>query len=111
MSALYKMTYGGGVGFGHGAIFIGNGQVLGIDIGDIWYEGKYWEENGQVRMQANMTAKSPDAVLVTGRHLSAGETIPIDATWPLDMEPDELHQISVAGRPVNVTLEKIGDIG
>lgn len=110
MSALYKMTYGGEASTGQGAIFIGNGKILGIDIGDIWYEGEYWEENGSVRMQAKMTAKSPGAILVTGRCLSVGETIPIDATWPVEMEPGELHQISVAGRPVNLTLQKIGDI-
>lgn len=110
MSALYRMQYAGSTGNGAGAIFIGNGQILGIDIGDIRYRGKYYEEDGKMRLKGQMTAHALGARLVTGDPLAPGQSLPIDAEWPVDAKPDEIRHVTVGGRHVAVTFEKIGDI-
>ena len=110
MSALYKMTYAGGVGNGDGAIFIGNGQILGIDIGDLRYRGKYYEQGDKMRLEGQLTAPTQGGRLVTGDFLPPGKSLPIQAEWPVDAKPDEIRHATVGGRQVAVTFEKIGDI-
>ena len=41
MSALYQMRYQGVAGNGHGAMYIGKGVVVGIDISGARYNGTY----------------------------------------------------------------------
>ena len=110
MSALYKMKYAGSVDNGAGAIFIGNGQILGIDIGDLRYRGKYREEGSKMRLEGQLTAPKQGGRLVTGDFLPPGEALPIYAEWPVDAMPDEIRYATVGGRQIAVTFEKIGDI-
>lgn len=110
MSALYKMKYAGSVEKGDGAIFIGNGQILGIDMADIRYRGKYYEEDGKIRLKGQLTASPLGARLVTGDVLPPGQSLPVDAEWPVDSQPGDIRHVTVGGRQVAVTFEKIGDI-
>ena len=42
--ALYSVRYVGEQGHGYGATYIGNGQILGIVLGDIVLRGTYSEK-------------------------------------------------------------------
>lgn len=109
MSALYAMRYLGGTGVGMGAIFIGKGIILGVDVSNGRYNGTYTEEGD--RLQASLTLSMPTGgVLVTGDQVPPGTEIPLTADWPKDFANGQAQQIIVSGNPVEVTFEKIGDV-
>lgn len=110
MSALYAMRYLGQSGVGMGAIYIGKGVIVGVDVANGRYSGTYKEEGGKVKVTAKLSAPPGGAVLVTGAQLPAGQSIPLTADWPANFPDGSTHQIMVMGRPVQVTFEKIGDI-
>lgn len=110
MSALYVMRYMGESSVGAGALYIGKSVILGVDTGDIRYNGTYTENAGRLRLQVTMTASANGSTLVTGDTLSAGQSLQIAADWPEDFANGAAQQILVGGRQVQVTFEKIGDI-
>lgn len=107
--ALYAMTYAGKADVGGGAIFIGNGKVSGIDTGNIRYRGTYSEEGGRLKLNA-MLSTPTGATLVTGDQLPPGTKLQLIADWPANFEDGEQLQITVGGKPVTVSFEKIDDI-
>ena len=114
MKALYAMQYAGQESAGVGALYVGDGFVLGVDIGGCRYEGSYTESGGRLRGQATMSA--PDngtATLVTGQELEPGQSILLEVDWPFvdgELADGEPRALSVAGLEVLVTFEKVGDI-
>lgn len=109
MSALYAMQYLGQSGVGIGAVYIGKNMIVGADAGGGRYSGTYTEAND--RLQAEITLSMPNGgILVTGMQVPSGTEIPIRADWPLDFANGQAQQVLVAGTPVNVAFEKIGDI-
>lgn len=110
MSALYAMRYLGQSGVGMGAIYIGKGVIVGIDVMNGHYSGTYKEEGGRVKATATLSAPPGGAVLVTGAQLPAGQSIPLTADWPANFADGSAQQIIVLGRPVQVTFEKIGNV-
>ena len=114
MKALYAMQYAGHESAGAGALYVGDGFVLGVDIGGCRYEGSYTESGGRLRGRATISAPhSGTATLVTGQVLQPGQSIPLDVDWPLvdgELADGETRALSVAGREVLVTFEKVGDI-
>lgn len=110
MSALYVMKYAGQADAGGGAVYIGRGKVLGVDITGIKYDGSYTEGAG--RMKGTVTLISPPggASLVTGLQLSGGQKIPLTIDWPSNFASGQPQQLGVAGRSVSVKFEKIGDV-
>lgn len=110
MSALYIMRYGGIDGSGGGTLYIGNGKILGADVGLCRYAGTYEENGGVINGKATVTALKPDTPLVTGITLQANMSLPIEATLPVDFDTGELHTVFVAGQMVQVSFEKLGDI-
>lgn len=109
MSALYTMRYLGGVGIGMGAIYVGKGTVVGVDVTGGRYKGNYTDSNG--RLKGTVTATFPSgAQLVTGMSVPPGGAIQLALDWPVNFANGQAQQVSVSGRPVQVTLEKIGDI-
>lgn len=109
MSALYAMRYLGRSDVGAGAIYIGRGKIVGIDIGGARYDGTYTEGAGRMKARVNMHVPA-GVVLVTGQQIPQPTTIPLAADWPLTFADGTAQQIMVAGLPVSVTFEKIGDI-
>jgi hypothetical protein len=109
MSALYKIRYLGSTGVGFGVLYIGRGKIIGIDVTNTRYTGSYVDEGG--RMKGNLTlAPLVDAVLVTGKQVSPGTTIPITIDFPSNFADGRPQKVSVGGLPVAVTFEKIGDV-
>lgn len=109
MSALYAMRYLGQTGAGAGAIYIGKGKIAGMDVGGGRYEGTYTESAGRLKGSATLSAPL-GATLVTGQQLQPGTKIPLSVDWPASFADGAAQPISVAGRAVQVTFEKISDI-
>lgn len=109
MSALFAMRYVGQSGLGAGAVVIGNGKIVGIDGANGRYHGSYTEQNGRMRGTVNLSIPG-GGILVTGQQLPDGQQIQFAADWPVNLADGKPRQLTVAGRTVAVTFEKIGDI-
>ena len=109
MSAFYKMTYVGTSDSGHGALYIGKGVVVGIDIGDIRYHGTYTVNEGHLHLDVAMTAKV-DGQLVTGQPLPAGKSFRVTGSVPENFADGRTYEVLVEGRKVLVVFEKIGNV-
>ena len=110
MSALYAMNFVGAQGFGIGAVYVGKGQVVGIDSGNARYHGSYTEGGGRLKGSISLTAGGPGVRLVTGQILPVGQSVQLTIDWPTNFATGQPQNVSVAGQPVQVTLEKIGDV-
>lgn len=110
MSALYVMRYLGQSGVGFGSLYIGRGVVVGADAGNGRYKGTYTEAGGQLKGTVMLSASAGGAILVTGQQLPPGQSIPIQIDLPADFASGAAQTVNVAGAPVQVTFEKIGDV-
>ena len=110
MSALYAMRYLGQTGStGAGAVYIGRGKIVGLDVGNGRYHGTYSEAGGRIKGSATLSMPS-GGVLVTGHNVPAGTSIPLTVDWPANFANGQPQTIMVQGAPVQVAFEKIGDI-
>ena len=110
MSALYVMNYLGQASVGAGAVYIGKGIIVGVDVANGRYNGTYREEGGRFKGTVVLSAPPGGATLVTGQPLPAGQSLQINFDWPPSFADGSAQSLSVAGRPVQVTLQKVGDI-
>lgn len=110
MSALYAMRYVGQGGLGLGAVYVGRGKIVGVDASNGRYEGAYSEQGGRLNGTVVLTAPPGGATLVTGVQLPAGQKVSFTFDWPPTFGNGQPQQLSVAGRTVTVTFEKVGDI-
>lgn len=108
-TTMYAMRYHGATGAGVGALCFGNGKVIGLDAGGGHYNGSYTENAGRFQVKVAITAPN-GARLVTGQPIGAGDSIPVAADVANDLGGGQPVQITVAGRPVTVMFEKIGEI-
>ena len=108
MSALYQMRYQGVAGAGHGAIYIGKGQVAGVDITGARYTGSY-TDNG-VSLNGNVTLTSAGAELVTGLRMVPGSKLAITFNFPANFGNGQFQTVMVGGASVQVAFDKIADI-
>jgi len=107
MSALYVMRYEGVAGVGHGAVFIGKGKILGVDIKGAKYEGTYLSKDGSLSGAATLISAGGE--LVTGEAVPAGTRLQIVFDLPASAANGEF-QLRIAGKPVRVLLAKVGDV-
>ena len=110
MSALYTMRYLGQSGVGMGAIYIGRGIIIGVDVANGRYSGTYREEGGRLKGTAKLFAPPGGAILVTGDQLPEGQVIPMQIDWPINFADGSPQTTMVQGTSVLVSFEKIGDI-
>lgn len=109
MSALYEMQYQGVTGTGHGAIYVGKGIIVGVDVTGARYHGTYTTgANGA--LNGSVTLTSAGGALVTGQAIPAGTQVPIILAVPSSFANGSYHQVMVGGQPVHVAFNKIGDI-
>ena len=108
MSALYQLRYQGVAGNGHGAMYIGKGVVVGIDISGARYQGTYTLSGTTIDGAATLT--SAGGALVTGQDLPAGGTVAISFNLPAGFDDGQYHQVVAGGRRVGVSFNKIGDV-
>lgn len=130
MSALYAMRYvgtgngprngargvsrgkgrGSSGGAGFGTVYIGKNVVVGVDAANARYNGTYTEEGGRLRFSGELSSPQGGAVLVTGHSLPQGQSVPLNADWPSNFDNGSTQQIMLMGHPVQVRLEKIGEV-
>ena len=103
------MRYSGSIGAGEGVLYIGKGAILGVDVGNVRYEGTYTEKDGVLGLKITMTATEP-FLLVTGQMLHAGHSIQLTADLGTDFADGSPQHLFVGGNPVAVTFEKVGAI-
>jgi hypothetical protein len=108
MNALYQMRYHGVAGAGHGAIYIGKGQVAGVDITGARYIGSY-SDNG-TSLDGTVTLTSSGAELVTGLRMAPGSKIPITFNFPANFGNGQFQTVTVGNASVQVAFDKIADI-
>jgi len=109
MSALYAMKYQGQAGTGLGTLYVGRNKIVGTDVGGGRYSGTYTDQNG--RMKGAVLLSFPSGgVLVTGLQMQPNSSLPLSFDWPSNFGSGAPQQIMVAGNPVGVAFEKIGDI-
>jgi hypothetical protein len=108
MSALYQIRCEGIVGAGHAALYIGKGRVIGIDITGARYDGSYTEQGGV--LSGSVTLTSVGGELVMGQRVPYGIRVPITFKLPSNFADGEYRTISMAGKPLQVSFQKIGDI-
>jgi hypothetical protein len=108
MSALYQIRYQGVAGKGHGAMYLGKGVIVGIDLAGSRYHGTYTFEGPNITGTATLT--SAGGALVTGENVPAGGSVPIAFNLPTSLDDGQYHQVVVGGKPIRVSFNKIGDI-
>ena len=109
MSALYGMKVVLAAGPGLGALYIGKGLVLGADVTGARYKATYTEQGGRVKFTGTMSIP-PGATIFGGEKLAQGAEFPMSADLPKNFADGSVQQVTVAGRTVQATFEKIGDI-
>jgi len=109
MSALYAMRYRGAAGVGAGALYIGKGLIVGVDVNNGRYSGLYKVEGDRFRAEILLTMPTGGA-LVTGDDVAPGTAIPIVVDWPKDFANGQPQDIAVGGESVKVVFEMVGDI-
>lgn len=109
MSALYAMNFAGVASTGAGAIYVGKGKIVGIDVGNLRYSGTYTEQGGRLKGTVDLYAPT-GGTLVTGVTVPAGGRWSLTLDWPANFSDGKPQAITIDGRPVQVVLEKIGDI-
>ncbi len=110
MKALFVMRFLGQVGLGEGVIYVGGGVVAGADAGGGRYDGAYQVVQGRTRGTVRLAMNTPGGYLVTGQALAIGQVIPIEIDWPSEFWNGQPQRVTVGGRVVTVTLEKIRDL-
>lgn len=110
MSALYAIRYLGSAGTGFGAVYIGKGMFVGVDVSNGRYTGTYTESGGNMALSGTLTAPQGGATLVTGDQLAAGTSLQLSAVWPATFADGSAQQIKIMNKPVQVAFEKIGDV-
>jgi hypothetical protein len=108
MSALYQMRYQGVSGTGHGAVYIGKGKVVGVDLTGAKYLGSY--TNQGANLSGTVTLTSAGGALVTGQPTPPGTQVPITFSLPANFGAGQVQTVTVGGQPVQVAFEKVGDI-
>ena len=111
MRALYLVRYTQFSQAGAAVLYIGDGEVLGIDVGEMRYHGKYSVENGTIKLQGTLNGGEHGGTLVTGQPVLPGQTLELSATWPSPIPANRTLTASVGSGEVQLVLEKIGDIG
>jgi len=109
LNALYVVHFRGMVGRGSAAIYIGRGVILGVDADLNRFKGQYFPENGALRIGLTITA-TEESCLVTGDLLKRGDFVSVEGFLSEDFEEGEFYEMRVAGKPVHIVFEKIGNI-
>ncbi len=109
MSALYAMNYVGQTGTGGGAVYVGRGKIVGVDVANLRYNGTYTEQGGRLKGTVALTAPT-GGTLVTGAELPAGGRLNLSLDWPANFSDGKPHPVTIEGRQVHVTFEKIGEV-
>jgi hypothetical protein len=109
--ALYNAYLTGVAGQSIGLFYIGDGLLIGIDVGTMQYEGSYTTlEDGS--MQGTVEYVLPAGVpLITGAPAGTAPTrITVSLNLPANFDDGRVVTIETPLGPVNAKFEKVKDI-
>jgi hypothetical protein len=109
MSALYRMTYTGSHGEGFAVVYIGQGLILGMDQPGSRIHGTYTEDGGRLRGSMTLTGDT-EGHTVGGQIMKAGQSAEMEVDWDHDFAAGRRQQITLLGEPLQIVLQKIGNI-
>lgn len=110
MSALYVLRLAGRPGCCVGAVYLGRGVVVGVDVAGIRYSGTCERSPQGIRFSVIADAPASGAILTTGRFFPPGETAVISGLIPDDFETGASFDVQLLGASIAVALDKIGDV-
>jgi len=97
MSAFYIMRVTGEGNITAGAAYIGKGVMIGVDIGEVVFDGQYTDSAGRMVGEVVMTRPKSESV-----------TLKFD--WPSSFADGLEQAMTVEGKPVRVRFEKLKDL-
>jgi hypothetical protein len=83
--------------------------MVGRDSGDGRYHGTYTQGRDLLRVNVTLSA-SQGAMLATGQPMASGSSLLITADLPSNFANGQAQQIMVAGQPLQVSFEKVGEV-
>jgi len=93
---------------GVGAIYIGEGIILGMDQNGGRYHGTYVQRGDRIMGSALLTFPQ-GGTLVTGIKMLPGWKVVLATNWPADLANAGELELDVMQDMVHVSFEKIGD--
>jgi hypothetical protein len=110
MGTFYAMRYSSDrtENSGVGALYLGNGILVGMDSNGGRYHGTYKELNGRI-MGSAMLSFPNGGTTVTGLPMKPGWKAPLATNWPADLGNGQPLNIDLMQDQVEVTFEKIGE--
>jgi hypothetical protein len=112
MGTLYAMTFSSEPpkppASGVGAIYIGEGIILGMDQNGGRYHGTYVQRGDRIMGNALLTFPQ-GGTLVTGLKMKPGWKVVLATNWPADLANAGQLELDVMQDMVQVSFEKIGD--
>jgi len=110
MSALYVLRLADRPGCCVGAVYLGRGVVVGVDVAGIRYSGTCERLPEGIRFHVIAGAPASGAILASGRFFPPGEDTTITGLIPNDFETGASFDVRLLGASVTVSLDKIGDV-
>lgn len=108
-AGLYLVRYKG-YGIGAAVIYVGHGNIIGMDSGEIRYDGHYVEgEDARLVGTVSLTTKDR-ATLVTGQTITHQDSVRIGIDLPSDFARGGMFPIVVGHMRVLATFEKLADL-
>ena len=108
--AVTKSIYTGAAGSGFGMFLIGDGIIVGADVGGMKYDGTLAAlPDGSLEGAVKYTVSS-NVSLVTGVVVNETQEISAVVRFPANFATGAIFQIDSPSGPLNVRLEYIRDI-
>jgi hypothetical protein len=109
-AGLYQLMYQGSFDRGGAVLYVGNGIIAGMDVGEIQYDGTYTTgPGGELVGDVALTATT-NSSLVTGDTVLAGQSVSVPFTLPSSFANGQPFQFKIAGRSVSATFRKFKDL-
>lgn len=109
-AALYAVKYHGVADSGGAVLYIGNGIITGMDVGEFKYDGSYSIPTSEKLAGTVQITASTDGTLVTGANMKAGQSIAVPFEIPGNFGNGQRLSFNVGGRDVAATFQKIRDL-
>jgi hypothetical protein len=111
MSALFIMRYAGTGRKTAGALYWGDGIIIGVDDGGAKYDGNYCEIEGRMQGAMTITVPSGCETLVTGRGVRGPASVDLTFDFPADFDNGQPNIMAiVGGAVVRATFERIKNV-
>jgi len=112
IDGFFHIAFTGTAGSGFGVLVLREGNIAGVDVAGVVYDGTYKEnlESGQIDLHVNVAAPAGVAPVQTGVPVATTVNYPIDATLVLeDLTSDNPILLPTPLGPVNMIIKKIRD--